>query len=155
MQALGSRPAARGFLQIGCFLNVASAQTATFAVIESSDNSSHNHSALGDRIPAQCETASFSLNSPKMAQKSMASCRRPCAPPGIRARHCLRVGFGLAEAHHLVAQLELAALLEDLYAFEALQDVALGGDGALAFEATMLRHKLGFVLVEKGAHYTG
>jgi hypothetical protein len=37
----------------------------------------------------------------------------------------------------------LAAFLEEFYPLETLQYVALCGDGALAFEAAMLRHKVG------------
>ena len=60
------------------------------------------------------------------------------APQG-RAR--LLVRLGLAQADHFVALLVLTAFLEDFDALETLQDVTLRGDGALAFETAVLRHK--------------
>jgi hypothetical protein len=56
----------------------------------------------------------------------------------------LLVRLGLAQADDFVTLLVLAAGLEDFDALETLQDVALGGDGALTFEAAMLRHRKGF-----------
>jgi hypothetical protein len=53
----------------------------------------------------------------------------------------LLVRLGLAQADDFVTLLVLAALGEKFDALETLQDVALRGDGALAFEAAMLRHK--------------
>jgi homoserine dehydrogenase len=50
----------------------------------------------------------------------------------------LSLGPGLAEADDFVAVLELAALAEQLYTLEALEDVAFRGDGAGAFETAML-----------------
>ena len=65
----------------------------------------------------------------------------------------LLVRLGLAQAHDLIARLELATLFEDFDALETLQDVALRGDGALAFEAAMLRHRKFFGLEKGGGLY--
>jgi hypothetical protein len=50
----------------------------------------------------------------------------------------LRVGFGLWQTNHALADLELAALFEQFHALEALEDVTFGGNGAGTFEAAML-----------------
>src|SRR6476469_7957822 len=54
----------------------------------------------------------------------------------------LNVRLGFREADDLLAFLELAALLQKLDAFETLQDVPLGRDGAGSLETAMLRHKM-------------
>jgi hypothetical protein len=48
------------------------------------------------------------------------------------------VGLRLAEAHHAIAFLPLAAFLEDLNAFEALEDVAFNDEAVGALEALVL-----------------
>jgi hypothetical protein len=48
------------------------------------------------------------------------------------------VGLGLAEALHAVADLPLAALLEQIDALEALQDVAFDDEAGGALEAFVL-----------------
>lgn len=53
----------------------------------------------------------------------------------------LLVRLGLRKTHNLLATLELATLLEQLYTFKTLEDIALRYDRAGAFERTMLRHK--------------
>jgi hypothetical protein len=55
-------------------------------------------------------------------------------PPRLLGR------LGLAQANDFVALLVLTALLEEFDALETLQDVAFRGNGALPFEAAMLRH---------------
>ena len=52
----------------------------------------------------------------------------------------LGVGLGLTEADDFVAVLELTALAEHLDTLEALEDVSFRGDGAGAFETTVLGH---------------
>jgi hypothetical protein len=52
----------------------------------------------------------------------------------------LRLRLRLAETNRAVARLELTALLQQLNAFEPLENVSLGGDGATAFETAMLGH---------------
>jgi hypothetical protein len=42
-----------------------------------------------------------------------------------------------------LTRLELTTLLEEFYPFEPLQNVALYGDGAGAFKAAVLGHKIG------------
>src|SRR6516162_1383705 len=49
----------------------------------------------------------------------------------------LGVRFGLWKTNDALLWLELAAFLHQLNAFEALEDVSLGGDGAFAFQAGM------------------
>ena len=68
-------------------------------------------------------------------------------PDKLRPRRLL-VWLGLREANHLLAGLELTTLLEQLDAFETLENVALRHDRAGAFERTMLRHIM--VRFEKG-----
>jgi hypothetical protein len=58
------------------------------------------------------------------------------------AQPFLRVGLCLGQANDLPAFFPLAALLKQLDAFEALQDVTLGDDGAGSSKTAMLRHKL-------------
>ena len=65
----------------------------------------------------------------------------------------LFVWLGLAETDHLVALLVETTLLEDFDALETLQNVALGGDGALTFEAAMLGH-MEILFGEREADYT-
>jgi hypothetical protein len=50
------------------------------------------------------------------------------------------VGLGLAKALHSIAGLPLAALLEQVDALEALQDVAFDDEAGGALEAFMLGH---------------
>jgi hypothetical protein len=50
----------------------------------------------------------------------------------------LDVGLGLAEALHAVTGFPLAALLEQIDAFEALQDVAFNDEAGGALEAFVL-----------------
>ena len=54
----------------------------------------------------------------------------------------LSVGLGLGQADDFAAVFPLAALFEQLDSLEALQDVALGDDGAGSFYAAVLRHKI-------------
>jgi hypothetical protein len=51
------------------------------------------------------------------------------------------VRLGLAEALDAVALLPLAALLEEIHAFEALEDIALHDEAAAGFEAVVLGHE--------------
>jgi hypothetical protein len=60
-----------------------------------------------------------------------AACRK-----GVAGR--LDVRLGLAEAHDAVARLPLAALAEDLDAFETLEDVAFDHESVGALEAFVL-----------------
>lgn len=53
----------------------------------------------------------------------------------------LRLGSGFTKANDLFAGLVLTAFLKQFDAFEALENVALSGDGAGSFEAAVLRHK--------------
>jgi hypothetical protein len=50
------------------------------------------------------------------------------------------VGLGLAETLHAIAGLPLTALLEQIDALEALQDVALDDETRGTLEAFVLRH---------------
>lgn len=49
------------------------------------------------------------------------------------SRFPLNVGLGFRKADDFVAILPLAALFQQFDPFEALQDIALGGDGAGSF----------------------
>lgn len=53
----------------------------------------------------------------------------------------LRLRSGFTKANDFFAGLVLAAFLKQFDAFEALENVALSGDGAGSFEAAVLRHK--------------
>ena len=53
----------------------------------------------------------------------------------------LDIRLGLGQAHDLARVLPLTTLLEQFDPLESFQDVALGGDGAGAFETAMLRLK--------------
>ncbi len=53
----------------------------------------------------------------------------------------LLVRLGLRETDYFLTSFELATLLEQLYTFKTLEDIALRDDRAGAFERTMLRHK--------------
>jgi hypothetical protein len=59
-------------------------------------------------------------------------------PAGKKKRQNSDVGLGLAEAHHAIAFLPLAAFLEDLNALEALEDVAFNDEAVGALEAFVL-----------------
>jgi hypothetical protein len=61
--------------------------------------------------------------------------RADCVPCGRS-----NVGLRLAQALHAIAGLPLAAFLEEIDAFEALQDVALNDDAAGALETLVLGH---------------
>jgi hypothetical protein len=54
----------------------------------------------------------------------------------------LRVRFCFRKADDLAALFPLAALFEQLDAFETLQDVPFGDNGAGSSETAVLRHKL-------------
>jgi hypothetical protein len=58
------------------------------------------------------------------------------AQPSLGVRFCFR------KANDFPAFFPLAALLEQFDAFETLQDVAFGDDGAGPSKTAMLRHKL-------------
>ncbi len=60
----------------------------------------------------------------------------------------LRFGHRFPQTDDFVTGLELTALFEQFDALETLQNVALYGDGAGAFEAAMLRHKIGNLRAE-------
>ena len=47
----------------------------------------------------------------------------------------------LAQANHFVTRLVLTAFLKQLDTLKALENIAFGGDGAGAFQASMLGHK--------------
>ena len=52
-------------------------------------------------------------------------------------------GLRLGQANHALALFELAALFHKLDPLKALQNAALGFDGALALQAGMLTHRGG------------
>ena len=54
--------------------------------------------------------------------------------------HRLSVGFGLGQADDFCAFLPLPALLQQLHALEALQNISFCRDGAGAFKTAMLGH---------------
>lgn len=58
----------------------------------------------------------------------------------FKTRPLLRVRLGFAQADDFVALFELPAFFEQFDALEALQNIAFRGDGACAFETTMLGH---------------
>lgn len=75
------------------------------------------------------------------------------ASPKPKARGAKSGGLGLrhgfTQADDLVTGLELTALFQEFHAFKPLQNVALDGDGAGAFQAAMLGHKIGRIRAGK------
>lgn len=64
-----------------------------------------------------------------------------CDRRGRIVQSRLRLRSGFTKANDFFAGLVLAAFLKQFDAFEALENVALSGDGAGSFEAAVLRHK--------------
>mgnify|MGYP000877044701 CR=1 FL=1 len=63
--------------------------------------------------------------------------RQSKLPAGKEERRS-NVGLGLAQPHHAITGLPLAALAEELEALEALEDVAFDNDAGGALQAAML-----------------
>ena len=64
----------------------------------------------------------------------------------LRRSAGLNVRLGLWQVHHAAALFPDATLFEQVDAFEAFEDVALGCNGAGGTETTMLGHKMLFGL---------
>jgi hypothetical protein len=68
---------------------------------------------------------------------------RTCPGGTLAGRSDVRLG--LAEPHYAVAGLPLAALLEQIDALEALEDVAFDDEAAAGFQAVVLGHGKGWI----------
>jgi len=77
------------------------------------------------------------------AWRRVASDKRPTVrePTSLDLPLSLFFGLGLGEANHALALLELTALFHQLDPLEALENAALGLDGAFALQAGMLTHR--------------
>src|SRR4029453_7411453 len=108
---------------------------------------SANHGDRGHRcrrFPVLPSGHSVALASPRQEIHKKGK-RKRCGTPfelpiSLERKGGLCLGLRLAQADRTVAWLELATLLQQFDAFEPLEDVSLGGDGATAFETAMLGH---------------